>query len=276
MEGDQGITPADRKRFFVLTPGRSGSELLGLILRESGAKFYVGAQESIYADTRLYEHPELNRISYLLEQAHRLQSEYRYSLLYSLFYHKIITYKRFAARRKLRKFLDHVIFSKNTNHLHHGIRLAAHLGFWPVVILNYRNYQTWIGSLYPGQRYETVPSLTDGYNATMRNSLALLSLFGGCAVSYEEIMTANDTEWAHVLGQVTGLDAKAILSSRDRLLKAPGKGTALPVHDAQAERLEASAREHQGTVVVPSRVALQYWGPNPTKGPLPKKRFLKR
>lgn len=259
--------PPERKRYFILSPGRAGSTLLSLILADSGGLFYSDKRGVLAprSGTRISEHPKLNKVSYMLEQALRMQLQHKYSLFYSLYYHKIITYKRFTARRILKRFLESSHYFKNINEFHHTVRLTAHLGYWPVVILNYRNYHTWMGSLYPGQRYQTVTSLTDNYVSALRNGLALLGLFGGCTVSYEELVDPQATGWADALGQATGLAAGNLLENRSRLFKAPGPESPLYVSEEAAERLEARAREFSGISVQPSRVAFQYWGTNPTK-----------
>jgi len=266
MKANLDSIPSERKRFFILTPGRSGSSVLSRILADSGAKFLTNKQDSSTDPFSLYESLYLNKTAYLFEQGYRLQFKYRFSIIYSVFYHKIITLLRFIARKRLNKYLKAAAYCKNTAHLHHGVRVAAHLGFWPVVILNYRNYQTWMGSLYPGLRYQTVDSLTENYVSSMKNGIASLGLFGGCAISYEEIMDLGATEWAHALGETTGLAADVILANRERLFREPGPETALPVTDVEAEHLEGMARGFEGRVVPSSRVAHQYWGNNPSKG----------
>ena len=255
---DLGIASEERKKYFILSPGRTGSSLLSSFLADAGARFVAEHKESWNPLAGAFEDEAFDHMAFLLSQAHYLEVEKRFTPLYKLSYKKIVTLKRFLAKRKMRRIFSKSSYFKGGNP-HHSVQLSAHLGYWPVVIVNCRPYDTWMGSMYPGQRNHTVESLTANYVTCLKNSLALLGLFGGCVVDYKEIMDTEERLWAENLGKVTGLDADAILESRRKRLGKPGPETALPVRNAEAAQIYDYIQEYASQVVPPSPAAARRW-----------------
>ncbi len=257
-DADLGSIPEEKKKYFILGSGRSGSSLLSRFLADAGAEFAADHADSWNPLGGAFEDDALDQISLLLMQAYHLQSQKQYNILYKYYYKKIVTLKRFMAKRKMRQ-----IFSKSSyfkgGHLYHAVRLSARLGYWPVIIVNCRSFDTWFGSKYPGQYFRTVESMMENYAVPMRNALALLGTFGGCVVDYKDMMNLDMRLWAENLGKVTGLDPEAILESRRQRFRDPGPETSLPVYSAQAEQIYSHIQEFSGEAVPPSPAAIRRW-----------------
>lgn len=188
---------------------------------------------------------------------YRPRTYFRLSI--SCFTKKIVTYKRFIGKRKTRKLMESSTCFKETASLHYLPRVSAFMGYWPVIILNYRDFPEWMGSMYPGQRYLSIETLTRNYISTLENSVALLGLFGGCVINYTDLMDPNAEDWAQVLGDVTGLDAAAIFESRSRRYRDPGTESPLPVRLAEAEEIIALVRSYEGRAIQPAPSAVKRW-----------------
>lgn len=253
------IDHAPEKRYFILTMGRSGSSLLSRILTDAGADFAGKSAVDWTPLAGAFESNKTDKTAFLFSQAHHFYNNFRHALLYKCWHKKIATYKRNSARRRLRAQLAQSHFFKQTENLHFAVRPAADLGYWPTIILNYRDFRGWLGSLYPGSKYDTIESLTTRYCSILRNSLALLDLFGGCVVSYDELMDPNETRWAEALGAVTQISPDALLESRKERHKSSGTKTSLTAVSNEAQALEAMAQARQGVAIPPSEAALKRW-----------------
>mgnify|MGYP007047064246 CR=1 FL=1 len=53
----------------------------------------------------------------------------------------------------------------------------------------------------------------------MQNGLALTSIYGGCAIDYQELTDPQEKDWANALAKATGFEEKALLAARDNHLK---------------------------------------------------------
>ena len=250
--------PTEKKRFFILTPSRSGSSFLSSLLSDAGANFPGEIAATWNPLGGAFESHDLGDAAYLFDQADNIQKSKLHSPFYRLFYKKIVTYKRAKGKHKTQKVLKNSTFFKAAN-LHSLPRISAFMGYWPVIILNYRNFPEWLGSMYPGQRYHTVESLTHNYVTALENSVALLGLFGGCVMKYSDLMDPDSEDWAQVLGEVTGLDGTVILESRNRRFRDPGPESPLPVRLTRSEETTTLIGEYEGRAVSPSPSAIKRW-----------------
>jgi hypothetical protein len=82
----------------------------------------------------------------------------------------------------------------------------------------------------------------------------MLDAYGGCAVSYEEIVDPKDTAWADALALTTGLGRDVLLAARDKRIE--GKVQQCPevvgLSDPTAERIYEMLRKLKGVAVEPS------------------------
>ncbi len=253
----------ENKRYFILTPGRSGSSLLGRILADCGAEFPGDTPESWDPLGGAFESSELGRTTLLFAQAHRLYAEKLYTPGFRLFYKKLVTYKRYKGKKRLAGLLNSYSFFKETANLHFTVRPAADLGYRPVIIVNNRDFQTWLGSLYPGARAHSIESLTEYYVSVLKNSLALLTLFGGCVIGYETLTDRDSSQWPEMLGEITGIEPARLLAARNQRLNDPGSETALSAWSAQAERLHDMLKQFEGRIVPTGAAALKRWFSEP-------------
>jgi len=253
------VIPQDKKRIFILSPGRSGSSLLAALLSDAGATFPNESETSWNPLGGAFESDAVGKAAFLYAQAHEIQASKGYSPLYRLFHKKIVTYKRAAAKKKVGKLMKTATCFKETANLHYLPRVAAFLGYWPVIVLNYRDFPEWMGSMFPGQRHLPVEALARNYLSTMENSIAVLGLFGGCVVNYRDLMDPGADQWAHILSEVTGLSREVLLNSRSNRFGDPGPESPLPVRMAQAEEIMALARGYEGMIVPPAPSAVKRW-----------------
>ena len=82
----------------------------------------------------------------------------------------------------------------------------------------------------------------------------MLDTYGGCAVSYEEVVDPDDTAWGDALALTTGLSRNALLAARgkrikDKILKYP---EAVGLSDPTADRIYENLRKLKGVAVEPS------------------------
>ena len=56
------------------------------------------------------------------------------------------------------------------------------------------------------------------------NALLMLDVFGGCAISYEELSDKNETSWADALASATSFSANDLLGHRSERLKQGADG----------------------------------------------------
>ena len=269
------IDEADRRRFFVVTPGRTGSTLLATILADAGADFSVASRDDWDAARGGWmEHADIRRAS----NHFRIAFECAPSKPRSLFSRIAWSYHRAAGKRYLRRALQRAVYVK-AMHLDLAIPFAIKLGYFPQVIVNYRPFGAQAMSFSQMMINWSVDALAATYNRTYRNSLLQLSSYGGCVVSYADLTDPSRTEWATALGRITGLSADRLLESRARRCKADLPAEAeLPVLDQSAQQSIAALDALSGIAVPPSPQALRNWrrkmkdweaaaGPTPLNAP---------
>lgn len=250
--------PEEKRKYFILGSGRSGSSFLCRILADAGATFDADHVDSWNPLAGAFEGTDLYQMSSLFARADHLRSEKQFSPLYKYFYKRIVTLDRSRAKRKMRRMFSVASYFKEGN-LHHAVRPSARMGYWPVIVISCRSFNNWFGSKYPSQYHRTVEMQTENYVIPLRNALALLGTFGGCVVDYSKIMNLDEKLWAENLGKITGLDPDSILESRRKRFRTPGPETSLPVYSAEAEQIYSHVQEFAGKVALPSQAAVRRW-----------------
>jgi hypothetical protein len=239
---------AEKRRFFILTPGRSGSTLLAAYLADSGANFGMPVPADWDPSSGDLEMPEMIRAADIFRGAYELQRRRPYSRLARHDW----KYRRSRAKRILASALRSADWCKATFNLDYAVFPAMRLGYAPKIIVNYREPVAYLHSSYTLVGKVSVHDHMDAYSSLLENALMLMRTFGGCAIDYQELM-GEDEGWANVLEEVCGLSAAALLDSRRRRMTRASRLTAspdFPVPD-RARRIYQALRTHKGESIDP-------------------------
>jgi len=248
------LAMSDNERIFVITPGRTGSSLLCAIAAEAGADFGFPPRQSWNPDLGEMEHPELARATHLYARAHRMAGLQGKP---TAAYEKALwSVHRNKARRHLARALRTARYLK-AGDLDLALQPAIRLGYRPRIILSYRRLEPIVASFYMRSSYFTVDMLIASYMRCMRNGLAAISLFGGCAVAFDEVQNRQETSWADAVASLTKLDADRLLSARGTLSKDHPEEQPMPCLSHEAERLWQEAAALSGQVCRATRPALR-------------------
>ena len=198
----------DKRRFFILTLGRTGSSLLASILSDAGADFGDLNQKDWDRTGGAFEHPKLVPIVRNFQRMEEIGSHRPYQLLkrvkWDIFRHN--------AKKELRQLLAEVQYVKGE--LEHTVHWAARLGYEPTVIVSYRRFGPLFESM--GHMHPQLPEVhARQYVNALRNGLGLAAIYGGCVIDYEEIIDSNSDNWAGALAASTGLSTDKLLSARE-------------------------------------------------------------
>jgi hypothetical protein len=212
----------DKDRYLITGTGRSGSSLLAAILADAGANFGIPAQTSWDRRGGAYEHKKLHLAYNWYSRAQKISR----SLWPGRMGRK---YCERQMREELRSLLTDVPYAKSQTlvWLVHEIRA---LGFRPRIIVSYREFNGYAASFHIrlGMR---MSELAETYVDTYATTALQLQLFGGCAVSYEELMDEREEAWATAVSQLTGLPAEKLLEARQKRAERGQPPKASPILD---------------------------------------------
>jgi hypothetical protein len=130
---------------------------------------------------------------------------------------------------------------------------AFKLGLMPQLIVVYRDFGDMARSKMLLERMPW-PTIANRALYTYRNALIGIHTFGGCAVSYEEMIDPRQTAWLHALADCTGLDRDALIQARDRISKPCSKGSQAGAFclDERLTSIEKELRALRGRYIAPS------------------------
>lgn len=244
----------EQKRFFIVNPGRTGSTLLAAILADAGADFCFETPESWDPIRGDMEHEEIRTALTHFRKAFEISERKPNSLLKRGMW---VIHQHYG-KKHLKKILSMADYVKEDN-LNLAVFPAYKLGFFPCIILNFREFEEHAESIFIMHGYSVMKSV-DHYNRVIQNGILLLNIFGGCAIDYAELTALDRTEWASALSTVTGLSRQAVLDSRNKRVSGPPTvSSRRPVFDATAAQACAEARALSGRVIEPSPRALRAW-----------------
>lgn len=207
------LSDKDRKmKYFVMTTGRAGSSLLMNIIGASGGN--IGQPALDEWDIRLgaHENSVLNDAQLYWDYSEKLRP-----ICYISHPHMWLRkFLRSVAKKKFKRAVKTAEFHKSGSA---GMpMLASKFGYHPQIIALYRHYASYMQSAY--QRHgDSVEQLADYYVNNNTSILFLVELYGGCAISFEELTDLNETAWATALANITGLDQNVLLAKREGMLK---------------------------------------------------------
>ncbi len=254
VSGIDAMDYREQKRFFIVSPGRTGSTLLAAILADAGAGFCFVTPESWDPITGDMEHEEIRTAIAHYRKAFEISENKPNSLLKRGMW---VIHQHYG-KKHLKTILSMADYVK-TNDLNLTVFPAFKLGYFPCIILNFREFEEHAESNFIMRGYSVMNSAYH-YNRNIQNGILLLNIFGGCAIDYAELTALDRTEWASALSTVTGLSRQAILDSRNKRLSGPPTvSSRRPVFDATAAQACAEARALSGRVIEPSPRALRAW-----------------
>ena len=238
----------DKVRFIMVTTGRSGSSLLAAIIADAGGKFGFPSKDEWDPESGAMEHPLAQQASLLFRRAYYLR---RVKRLF-FFYKYLIDIRRSLGKKKLRKVLKDAHFIKSNN-MDLWVWHLTKMGCRPRIIATYRRFSGNARGLFimMGMGFDDI---VEYYCRINQNALLMLDTYGGCAVSYEEVVDPDDTAWADALALTTGLSRNALLAARgkrikDKILKYP---EVVGLSDPTADRIYENLRKLKGVAVEPS------------------------
>ncbi len=235
-------------RFIMVTTGRSGSSLLAAIIADAGGNFGIPPEDEWNPESGAMEHPVAKEASWLFRRAYTL----RRARNHFFFYKYLIDIRRSLGKRKLRAVLKEAHFIK-AGDADLWVWHLTKLGYLPRIITTYRRFSDNARSLFimAGMGFDDI---VDYYCRVNRNALLMLDAYGGCAVSYEEVVDPEQTAWADALALTTGLSRKDLLASRDRRIKGhiQHDPEVVELSDPAADRVYENLRKLKGIVVEPS------------------------
>jgi len=168
------------------------------------------------------------------------------------------TLLRFLGKRRLRHALTQTRFVK-VGEAHLLIRPVLKLGYFPSIILSYRRFEDHAISVGMMVANANLEQLVEQYNRTYKSGLWLLNTFGGCVVSYEQLIDPGDRSWIEPLAQVTNLPAGRLLAAQERRTAAPSHRIKAPCFDRAARQTFDDLEALRGLVIAPSTQALRSW-----------------
>jgi hypothetical protein len=236
-----------RRRFLIASDGRTGSTLISAILGAAGMDLGMSPVDDWNPLGGAYEHPGLDRLNRTLETAeHLTELAERFPCL-----NAVTRFYRSLAKRHVRGLM------KRGQCVKCSPLAAAYvfkLGLMPQIIAVYRDFGDLARSKMLLERMQW-PMVADRALHTYRNALIGIHTFGGCAISYEEMIDPQQTAWLQALADCTGLDYLALAEARARIARPkPGlSGEKQLFHlDERLDGVERDLRGLRGRYVPPS------------------------
>jgi hypothetical protein len=239
--------PDDTPRYLIVSTGRSGSSLLAAILVDAGAEFDMAPRKKWNPGSGAYEHPLILSAARWRSRADKINT--------SLIPHWLgYEYCLKRMRRDLQALLDAARFVKSTP-LVWMTPAIRQIGYSIRLIIPYRPFIDYARSHHL-RGAKPVTELAQDYVAAYSTALLQLQTFGGCVVSYDDLMNEHEAAWANVLAQLTGLNEEHLLHSRaQRLIPHPSPPAAplfdFGVLDRRVEAVYTALEALKGRVIAP-------------------------
>jgi hypothetical protein len=233
-------------KYFVVTVGRTGSSLLCAVMADAGADFGMPAPESWDPGRGVMENLPLRRAAHHYRRAWDIDQGRHFNFAPAM----ESKLRRALGRRHLRNALGQAQFFKGSD-LDLLAQPCFKLGYAPKLIVSYRELQATLPSLLVGRTNVGPDELAEEYLRVYRQSLALLSCFGGCVVPYAELHDAS-YNWG-VISELTGLAEEKLTAAAERRCEGgePIVDTATVYPEAQ--HIYLSLQSRRGELVPASR-----------------------
>lgn len=233
---------SDKIRYLTVGTGRSGSSLLSAILADAGAIFDMLKISSWDRISGAYEHPKLHSA----KRWHSRSAKIAKSVLPS---QPLKRFFEIRMQRDLSNLFYETIFAKSTE-LTWLVQPIYKLGYQLKILVSYRKFNDYCASGHLKFNW-SIPELVKVYNEVNSTALLQLEIFGGCAVSYEELTDPEEKSWAETVSSVTGLSCNRLLQGREKHNVPILRDSVLTIFDEAAEEIYSKLLKFKGTVVNP-------------------------
>lgn len=223
--------------YIIISTPRSGSTFLASAIAYAGGEFGLPKVNSWDRASGEFEHPLLVASYKYLKRIHQYKS-------YS------DTFARLNERKllkNLKKLFEQVRFAKFPPLSYMLPFYIAKAGFDVKVIVSYRQFEDYAQSMMikNGISYTQAK---DAYLETYRNAVMLLNIYGGCAISYEEITSDSERDWCMALESQCQLDAGSIQEYRRMYSKPFTKKNLISLPDPACDALYEKLNAFKGRV----------------------------
>lgn len=230
-------------KYLIVSTGRCGSSLLSGILSECGADFGPVGKRNWDRSSGSYEHPLLDRAY----KWHRASKDFRIELWPLT---KVSTWCSRRRDRCLSRVFGGGDYAKSTQ-LVDLVHPISDLCDSIRVIVCYRSFNGYAMSRYRRFGWDT-ERLAEEYERINRTALLQLRLFGGCAISYEELMQPKESDWADALDELAGLSRSDLLEARGDMVEPRRHEEFDAPLNQQAEKLYERLKDHKGQIHAPA------------------------
>jgi len=203
-----------KKKYLIITAGRTGSSVLAAVMNRAGADFGLGDKAEWNRKLGAFEHPLLWRAQNWHSKSRKIEE----SLIPNSIGLSFCRKKVFAT---LGKVVSDVDFLKSIT-LVNLTWYIEQMGYKPVIILSFRNFRDYSlsylsAAFQPNRGYQnTVREYVDTY----ATGLLQLSRYGGAVVSYDDVINFDKEGWAEQLEDWTKIGKEKLLQARNELVKA--------------------------------------------------------
>lgn len=212
--------------YLIVGTERSGSSLLASLLASAGANFNMPMVDNWYRGSGAYEHPEYIR---LLKHVKR-------SLFFKKYSDRLAHKEQQKAINIAKTFFKNTTFVKYPPYSEHVAHIVKAAGFQPRLILTCRRFNDYLKSnIIKGG--ETFDFHKNNYMNVNQTCFAQLFIYGGCIITYDELVDLNQGKWAIRLEEVTQLSSKILLDKRYEKIKVYGDVNIIPELDTSVSEL---------------------------------------
>lgn len=227
-------------KFLIVSTGRCGSTFLSAILSQAGANFGLAPNTNWNQSSGSYEHPDLDQAYKWHKAAQKIHRE-----LWP--FNSLSKWCRNKRDQKLQNIFNQIEFAKTTQ-LVHLVQPIHQLEFGIRIILTYRSFNEFAVSRHRRFGWD-LSKIADHYCTVNRTALLQLHTFGGCAISYDELISSDETTWAESLEEITDIAEDKLLKHRKGLLREPRHKRIPGVFDPKAEKVFAKLRKRKGETI---------------------------
>jgi len=235
---------------FIISSGRAGSTLCGALLATAGANFGVEDVKDWDKKAGAYELKEIGKASEHHSREVNLK-KYSHISLHRMWHRK---YHRYMAKRYAeRAFIKADFFKLSNSTL---ARMAKKQGYHPKLIILYRPFPEYNMSsfLRSGRQY---PEMRNHFYQTYTTGMLALNIYGGCVITYEEMITPDENAWISRVSEVTGLAENKLKQSRDELIESreSKRENYFRLPDPELDNLEEAIYKIRDRVISADRLA---------------------
>lgn len=240
---------SDKRRYIIVTAGRTGSSLLAAILADAGANFAMPDRKDWNPESGAYEHP----LFWGAYAWHSRADKINQSIIPNQLGWQWSQKKMRAQLTDLMEQANYVKYPGGGIWL---VQSIANLGYDVRVIVNYRRFDEYARSRYLRFGWG-IQQIIDTYLNVYGTALMQLQYFGGCTVDFAEIVDPNETAWLSALAGLTGLDEGKLLQSQsERVRPKSAKPEKPAIHnpmmdDERISNMYSAMRDLKGQVILP-------------------------